>query len=138
MKTTVTIEEVDPQGLTVTYRTKDNRKHMRAVTDKRLLAGIRPGDRVEVTMTRERAVSIERDALTPVAWPLRSASLDRFRQAQENPTAGFESALQEIRSGGKRGHWIWYVFPQLAGPRLVAHVAGLRYCRRGGGRGVPS
>ena len=29
--------------------------------------------------------------------------------------AGFESALQEIRSGGKRGHWIWYVFPQLAG-----------------------
>jgi hypothetical protein len=30
------------------------------VTDKRLLAGIRRGDRVEVTMTRERAVSIER------------------------------------------------------------------------------
>ncbi len=42
-------------------------------------------------------------------------SLDRFRRAQESPTAGFESALQEIRSGGKRGHWIWYVFPQLAG-----------------------
>ena len=61
MKTTVTIEEVDPQGLTVTYRSKDNSKHMRAVTDKRLLAGIRPGDRVEVTMTRERAVSIDRD-----------------------------------------------------------------------------
>ena len=60
MKTTVTIEEVDPQGLTVTYRSKDNRKIMRAVTDKRLLAGIRPGDRVEVTMTRERAISIER------------------------------------------------------------------------------
>ena len=60
MKTTVTIEEVDPQGLTVTYRSKDNRKMMRAVTDKGLLAGIRPGDRVEVTMTRERAVSIER------------------------------------------------------------------------------
>ena len=61
MKTTVTIEEVDPQALTVTYRSKDNRKIMRAVSDKRLLAGIRPGDRVEVTMTRERAVSIERD-----------------------------------------------------------------------------
>lgn len=60
MKTTVTIEEVDPQGLTVTYRSKDNRKIMRAVNDKRLLAGIRRGDRVEVTMTRERAVSIER------------------------------------------------------------------------------
>ena len=36
------------------------KKIMRAVTDKRLLAGIRRGDRVEVTMTRERAVSIER------------------------------------------------------------------------------
>jgi uncharacterized protein (DUF1810 family) len=42
-------------------------------------------------------------------------SLDRFRRAQESATAGFESALQEIRSGGKRGHWIWYVFPQLVG-----------------------
>jgi uncharacterized protein (DUF1810 family) len=29
--------------------------------------------------------------------------------------AGFESALAEIRSGGKQSHWIWYVFPQLAG-----------------------
>ena len=29
--------------------------------------------------------------------------------------AGFESALAEIRAGGKRSHWIWYVFPQLAG-----------------------
>jgi Cu/Ag efflux protein CusF len=59
MKTTVTIEEVDAQNLTVTYRSKDNRKIMRAVTDKRLLEGIRRGDRVEVTLTRERAVSIE-------------------------------------------------------------------------------
>ena len=42
-------------------------------------------------------------------------SLDRFRRAQEAPAAGFEAALREIRSGAKRGHWIWYVFPQLAG-----------------------
>ena len=28
---------------------------------------------------------------------------------------GFEAALHEIQAGGKRGHWIWYVFPQLAG-----------------------
>jgi len=42
-------------------------------------------------------------------------SLDRFARAQESPTAGFESALQEIRSGGKRGHWMWYILPQLAG-----------------------
>jgi len=57
---TVTIEEVDPQGLSVIYRTKDNRRVVRHVNDKRLLAGIRPGDRVEVTLTKERALSIER------------------------------------------------------------------------------
>ena len=60
MKATVKIEEVDSQGLSVTYRTQDNRRIVRRVNDKRLLAGIRPGDRVEVTMTRERALSIER------------------------------------------------------------------------------
>jgi uncharacterized protein (DUF1810 family) len=41
--------------------------------------------------------------------------LQRFKDAQDQPTAGFESALAEIRAGGKRSHWIWYVFPQLAG-----------------------
>jgi uncharacterized protein (DUF1810 family) len=41
--------------------------------------------------------------------------LERFRAAQNSPYAGFESALQEVRSGGKRGHWIWYVFPQIDG-----------------------
>jgi uncharacterized protein (DUF1810 family) len=42
-------------------------------------------------------------------------SLDRFRQAQNQRFAGFATALDEIRSGGKQGHWIWYVFPQLEG-----------------------
>jgi len=42
-------------------------------------------------------------------------SLDRFRQAQDQRFAGFATALDEIRSGGKQGHWIWYVFPQLEG-----------------------
>lgn len=41
--------------------------------------------------------------------------LDRFVEAQRHPTAGFDAALDELRAGGKRGHWIWYVFPQLAG-----------------------
>ena len=39
--------------------------------------------------------------------------LQRFKQAQSG--SGFESALAEIQAGGKRGHWIWYVFPQLSG-----------------------
>ena len=29
--------------------------------------------------------------------------------------SGFQSALSEIHAGGKRSHWIWYVFPQLFG-----------------------
>ena len=44
-----------------------------------------------------------------------ASRLNRFKQAQENSYAGFDAALAEIRSGGKRGHWIWYVFPQLDG-----------------------
>jgi len=41
--------------------------------------------------------------------------LDRFIAAQDDPAAGHARALAEIDAGGKRGHWIWYVFPQLAG-----------------------
>ena len=43
------------------------------------------------------------------------AGLDRFRDAQDSSYEGFESALDEMRTGGKRGHWIWYVFPQISG-----------------------
>ena len=41
--------------------------------------------------------------------------LERFREAQDDEHAGMEAALGELRQGHKRGHWIWYVFPQLAG-----------------------
>lgn len=36
--------------------------------------------------------------------------LQRFLDAQEQD---YEQALREIRSGRKRSHWIWYIFPQL-------------------------
>ena len=42
-------------------------------------------------------------------------SLERFHEAQADPHAGYETALAEIRRGRKRSHWIWYIFPQLAG-----------------------
>jgi uncharacterized protein (DUF1810 family) len=38
--------------------------------------------------------------------------LSRFVQAQEGD---YERALAEIRSGQKRTHWMWYVFPQYNG-----------------------
>lgn len=38
--------------------------------------------------------------------------LDRFVRAQET---AYPAALAELRAGAKRGHWIWFVFPQLRG-----------------------
>ena len=42
-------------------------------------------------------------------------SLERFHQAQAGRSAGYDTALAEIRAGGKRSHWIWYIFPQIEG-----------------------
>jgi hypothetical protein len=59
VKRIVTIEAIDPQGLFVNYRTEENVRALHAVRDKSLLEGLKVGDRVEITMTRARAVSIE-------------------------------------------------------------------------------
>ncbi len=39
-------------------------------------------------------------------------NLARFVQAQARDYAG---ALNELERGRKQGHWIWFVFPQIAG-----------------------
>jgi uncharacterized protein (DUF1810 family) len=39
-------------------------------------------------------------------------NLQRFIDAQERD---HEKAFSEIKSGRKRTHWIWYIFPQVAG-----------------------
>src|SRR5688572_1453168 len=41
--------------------------------------------------------------------------VQRFKDAQNQPASGYETALAEITAGAKRSHWIWYVFPQLSG-----------------------
>lgn len=38
--------------------------------------------------------------------------LDRFVAAQDGV---FDIALAELCAGAKRSHWIWFVFPQIAG-----------------------
>jgi uncharacterized protein (DUF1810 family) len=38
--------------------------------------------------------------------------IKRFLDAQEND---FVRALAEIKRGRKQSHWMWYVFPQIAG-----------------------
>jgi len=42
-------------------------------------------------------------------------SLERFHEAQASRWAGYDTALAEIRAGGKCSHWIWYMFPQIEG-----------------------
>lgn len=42
----------------------------------------------------------------------READLSRFVEAHER---SYRTALEEIRSGHKRSHWMWYIFPQIAG-----------------------
>jgi len=39
-------------------------------------------------------------------------NLKRFLDAQERD---YQRALTEIQNGRKQGHWIWYIFPQIAG-----------------------
>ena len=48
--------------------------------------------------------------------------LDRFVDAQ---AGWYATALAELRAGRKRTHWIWFVFPQLAG--LGSSEASQRY-----------
>ncbi|QDZ08783.1 DUF1810 domain-containing protein [Sphingomonas panacisoli] len=40
------------------------------------------------------------------------ADLDRFVAAQDGV---FERALAELHEGAKTSHWMWFVFPQIAG-----------------------
>jgi uncharacterized protein (DUF1810 family) len=41
-------------------------------------------------------------------------SLQRFVDAQDDGGT-YRSALAELRAGHKRSHWMWFVFPQVAG-----------------------
>lgn len=50
-------------------------------------------------------------------------NLARFVTAQ---AASYPAALAELRAGAKRTHWMWFVFPQLAGlghSALAQHYA---------------
>jgi len=38
--------------------------------------------------------------------------LNRFVTAQERD---YKTALKELKSGEKRSHWMWYIFPQIEG-----------------------
>jgi uncharacterized protein (DUF1810 family) len=52
--------------------------------------------------------------------------LDRFVSAQEGV---HDTAVAELRAGRKRTHWMWFVFPQLAG--LGSSPTAQRYALSG-------
>jgi uncharacterized protein (DUF1810 family) len=51
--------------------------------------------------------------------------LQRFIDAQESI---YPSVVRELKAGVKRGHWIWFVFPQVAGlgRSAMAEYYGIR------------
>src|SRR3546814_19347304 len=60
----------------------------------------------------------------PQAQPERVSDpfdLQRFVDAQDRDGT-YDQALRELREGRKQSHWMWFVFPQLAGlgPRPIA------------------
>src|SRR5438270_5669586 len=71
--------------------------------------------------------SIVRDCATVVT--MESASdpfnLQRFVDAQARV---YRTVVDELRAGRKRSHWIWFIFPQLAGlgssPTAVRYAIG--------------
>ena len=52
-------------------------------------------------------------------------NLERFVTSQRS---SYAAALQELRNGAKRSHWMWYVFPQVAG--LGSSAMAERYAIR--------
>lgn len=66
---------------------------------------------------RETLVNAEtgrfEDRFTPTLYALYKG-LDRFIEAQDNRNV-YQTALEEVKSGKKKTHWIWYIFPQMQG-----------------------
>jgi hypothetical protein len=60
LKATVTIVSIDPQQQMVVYKTADKRQVMRQVADPKLLEGLKAGDMIDITYTRERAIELSR------------------------------------------------------------------------------
>lgn len=50
--------------------------------------------------------------------------LNRFIEAQDSSYDGYETALSEMTKGEKRNHWIWWIFPQIAG---LGHSGNSRF-----------
>jgi uncharacterized protein (DUF1810 family) len=55
--------------------------------------------------------------------------LQRFVDAQR---AVYDQVRAELTAGGKRSHWMWFIFPQIEG--LGSSMMSRHFLTRGGGR----
>lgn len=62
-----------------------------------------------------RNVSLPKSFVDILKGGMANYDLERFLKAQSSRWASYSVALDEIKEGCKRGHWIWYVFPQIKG-----------------------
>lgn len=62
------------------------------------------------------------------AHDLNSYNLDRFLRAQSSV---YETVLSELRSGAKRSHWMWFIFPQIKGLGLSPTAVEFAISSRG-------
>ncbi len=55
--------------------------------------------------------------------------LERFKEAHQRDYA---TALAEIRSGRKKSHWMWYIFPQIhdLGFSSISQFYAIKTCGR--------
>ena len=96
----------------------------------RKIASVVPATRI--TRISEKAarrdgtnVTVFTDEGEALAWLHEAFDLDRFVQAQHGV---IDTVRAELRAGRKRTHWMWFVFPQLAGlgTSAVAQRYGIR------------
>ncbi len=66
---------------------------------------------------RAAEVASVSDPPAPRPAPGDPHDLERFIAAQEDV---YPSALAQLRAGRKTGHWMWFVFPQIAGLGMSA------------------
>ena len=62
--------------------------------------------------------------------------LERFVRAQDDGGT-YEAAVAELQSGRERSHWMWFVFPQVAGLGSSPVAQHFALVRAGRGQGLP-
>lgn len=82
-------------------------------------------DKIALTNRSTRPIAKSHAGRKTQMSDLMNEHLDRFVQAQSQI---FGKAIEEITSGRKQTHWMWFMFPQLRGLGLSekAHFYGIR------------